>query len=148
MSVGNFNIGVQFSIGRLVFDCNASFLALLNKNGKVYRHFEKGLTKNTVNEYGELVESITLGDPKGKFITAVQCRVVKIDLNLHRTFTKIQGRTFLDELRMHCCPEVPIKTDDEVRIGTEIYQVMRVDFIYTKQRLHHLELSIRRLDLT
>lgn len=135
----------QFSIlGLSRFPCDSVFLALLNLKGDLKRPFDSNEGVKKVNEFGEVI----LTYPTAPVIVSnLSMRVDPIRQRGETGFKiKAQGGEVFATFRVFLCGEVDIRENDTISIGTREYQVLLVDDLFDKDKLHHKECLCRRTD--
>lgn len=136
----------QFSINNIIeTPCDPIFLNLLPQKIIIKRPFDidEGIKK--VNEFGEVVLTFDVIQVIGIDIPA---RIDPISQRGKTGFIiQIQGGEVFATFKVFLCPEIDVRENDVISIGTREYQVLLVEDLYGALQLHHKELLCRRIDL-
>ena len=135
----------QFTVNLISeFPCDGVFLNLLTQTCTIKRPYDKDNGVRKTNEFGEVVMTYTESQIIGIDIP------LRIDAISQRGKTgfnvEMQGGEVYATFQMFMCPDVDIKENDSIFIGTREYQVILVDELYGSNAVHHLELLARRID--
>jgi hypothetical protein len=136
----------QFNIQAIVRSpCDANFEALLNQVAVQKRPYDRNESVKVVNDYGEVL----LSYPAAPIINSAL--KIRVDRERNRTAdglrVETQGGIVTADYRGFVCPGSDIQENDELFIGTRHYKVLVVDELFEREKLHHLELRLARLDL-
>ena len=136
----------QFSINNIIeTPCDPIFLNLLPQKIIIKRPFDidEGIKK--VNEFGEVVLTFDVIQVIG---TDIPARIDPISQRGKTGFIiQIQGGEVFATFKVFLCPEIDVRENDVISIGTREYQVLLVEDLYGALQLHHKELLCRRIDL-
>jgi len=144
MADGIKKLYAQFNIQAIVnYPCDANFEALLNQLAVVKRPYRSEVGVRKVNMYGEVV--MTYAD------APVINSELKIRIDPERRTSEgfrveFQGGSVVADYLAFTCPGEDIKANDTIEIGTRKYQVLLVDELFDRDKLHHLQIRIRRID--
>lgn len=136
----------QFNIQAIVRDpCDARFEALLNQVAIQKRPWDSQEGVKIVNSFGEVL----LSYPTAPIINSAL--KIRVDRERNRTAeglrVEVQGALVTADYRGFICPGSDIMENDELFIGPRHYKVLVVDELFEREKLHHFELRICRLDL-
>ena len=136
----------QFNIQAIVRDpCDANFEALLNQVAIQKRPYDSQEATKNVNQWGEVIMSY----PTAPVINSAL--KIRVDRERNRTAeglrVETQGGVVTADYRGFVCPGENVQENDELFIGTRHYKVLVVDELFEREKLHHFELRICRLDL-
>lgn len=135
----------QFNIQAIVRSpCDASFEALLNQTAIQKRPWDSDEAVKNVNSYGEVI----LTYPTAPVInTSLKIRIdPKSRTGYEGIIVQTQGGEVLADYLAFCCPGEDIRENDELFIGTRHYKVLLVDELFDREKLHHFEIRLTRLD--
>lgn len=134
----------QFSIQTIVSaPCDSKFEALLNQTVILKRAYRSEVGVRKVNTYGEVV--MVYAD------APVINSELKIRIDPERRTSEgfrveFQGGVVIADYLAFTCPGEDIRENDTVEIGTRKYQVLLVDELFGRSKLHHLQIRMRRID--
>jgi len=136
----------QFNIQAIVRSpCDANFEALLNQVAIQKRPWDSDESVRVVNTYGEVL----LAYPTAPIINIAL--KIRVDRERNRTAeglrVETRGGVVTADYRGFVCPGENIMENDELFIGTRHYKVLVVDELFEREKLHHCELRLTRLDL-
>jgi hypothetical protein len=136
----------QFNIQAIVRDpCDANFEALLNQVAVQKRPYDSNEGVRVVNDYGEVL----LSYPTAPIINS--SLKIRVDRERNRTAeglrVETQGGVVTADYRGFVCAGSDVCENDELFIGVRHYKVLVVDELFEREKLHHLELRLSRLDL-
>jgi len=134
----------QFNIQAIVKSpCNANFEALLNQIVILKRPWDSQTGIRKVNTYGEVVmvyEDAPIINPTLK---------IRIDPDRRTSEgfrVEFQGGLVTADYTAFTCPGEDIRENDVAEIGTRKYQILLVDELFDRDKLHHLQIRMRRID--
>jgi hypothetical protein len=136
----------QFNLQAIVRDpCDVRFEALLNQVAIQKRPYDSQESVKNVNIYGEVI----LTYPTAPIINSTL--KIRVDRERNRTAEGLrvdtQGGVVTADYRGFVLPGEDVRENDELFIGTRHYKVLVVDELFEREKLHHLEIRICRLDL-
>ena len=136
----------QFNIQAIVRSpCDANFEALLNQVAIQKRSYDSQEGVKVVNDYGEVL----LSYPTAPIINS--SLKIRIDPEKNRTADglkiEFQGSVVTSDYRAFVCGGKDVRENDELFIGTRHYKVLVVDDLFEREKLHHFEVRLCRLDL-
>lgn len=139
------NLYSQFNIPAIVRSpCDARFEALLNQTGVLKRPYDSQVGVRNVNEYGEVVMTY----PTAPVITSDL--KIRVDPDRRRGSegfkVEFQGGVVIADYLSYVCPGIDVRANDTLEIGTRKYQVLIVDELFERAKLHHLQIRMRRVD--
>jgi len=135
----------QFNIQAIVrWPCDSSFEALLNQVAIQKRPWDSQEAVKNVNEWGEVIMTY----PTAPVINSNL--KIRIDPERRRTaegfVIQTQGGEVIADYMAFCCPGEDVRANDELFIGTRSYKVLLVDELFDREKLHHLEIRMTRID--
>lgn len=145
MADGSKKLFSQFTVQSIVQSpCDSNYSALLNQTAILKRPYDTDEGVKKVNEYGEVV----LTYPTAPTVeTALKVRVDPIRQRGELGYTiKTQGGEVYATYKIFVCPEVDIRENDSVFLGSREFQVLLVDELFGRSSLHHKECFCRRVD--
>ena len=126
--------------------CDVNFESLLPQRGTVTRSHDAGEGVKTRNDWGEVISTYS------------EDQIVSTNVPIRIEFLRQRGEvgysvetkggTVFSTHRIFMCPEVNIRENDKVTVGTRKYQVQLVEEYYDFDDLHHFELFARRIDFS
>lgn len=135
----------QFTVQAIVQSpCDSGYNALLNQTVILKRPHDTDEAVKKVNEYGEIV----LTYPTAPVIeTALKVRIDPIKQGSESGYVvKTQGGEVYATFKVFVCPDIDIRENDIITLGTREYQVLLVDDLFSRSTLHHRECLCRRTD--
>lgn len=137
----------QFSITHIVqVPCDSVFLNLLPQTCTIKRPYDVYEGVKNVNEYGEVVMTYPVAQTIG---TDIPVRIAPLRQRGELGFkVRTQGGQVFATYRLFMCPEIDIRENDSIIVGTREYQVLLIDELYNSTVHHHKEVLCRRLDFT
>jgi hypothetical protein len=141
----NKKIYTQFNIQAIVRDpCDANFEALLNQTCIQKRPYDSQEGVKIVNSFGEVL----LSYPTAPVINSAL--KIRVDRERNRTAegfqVATQGGLVTADYRGFICAGEDLRENDTLEIGTRKYQVLVVDELFERSKLHHLEARLCRID--
>ena len=141
----NKKLYTQFNIQAIVRDpCDANFEALLNQTCIQKRPYDSQEGVKIVNSWGEVLISY----PTAPIINSAL--KIRIDPERNRSAdgfkVEAQGGVLTADYRGFLCPGSDIRENDTLEIGTRKYQVLLVDELFERSKLHHFEVRLCRID--
>jgi len=138
-------IYTQFNIQAIVRDpCDANFEALLNQLAIQKRSYSSEEAVKKVNEWGEVIMTY----PTAPIINSAL--KIRIDPERNRSAdgfkVEAQGGILTADYRGFICAGEDVRENDTLEIGTRKYQVLLVDELFERSKLHHLEARLARID--
>ena len=135
----------QFAINDIVdSSCDGIFLNLLPQVCIIKRPYDATEGIKKTNDYGEVVMTYSTAQIVG---TDIPTRVEAISQRGKTGFgIEIQGGEVRATYRFFMCPNIDIKDNDTVCVGSREYQVLLVSRFYDADSVHHQELLCRRID--
>lgn len=135
----------QFAINNIIeTPCDAIYENLLTQKVEITRPYDINEGIKKTNEFGEVVLTFPIAQVIG---TDIPARIDPIRQRGELGFKiRIQGGEVFATFRIFLCPEVDVRENDSMFIGTREYQVLLVDEFYASENLHHKELLCRRVD--
>jgi len=135
----------QFAINNIVeTPCDAIYKGLLCHSITIKRPYDiyEGIKKT--NSYGEVVLTYPIAQVIG---TDIPARLDPISQRGKTGFVvQTQGGEVFATYEIFLCPEVDIRENDTVTVGTREYQVLLVSDYYGATTLHHKQVLTRRVD--
>lgn len=134
----------QFNIQAIVnAPCDVRFEALLNQIAVLKRPYRSDVGVRNVNSYGEVV--MTYAD--APVITSeLKIRVDPLGKTNEGFRVEFQGGVVIADYLGFACPGEDVIENDTIEIGTRKYQVLLVDELFDSDKLHHLQIRLRRVD--
>ena len=135
----------QFNIQAIVKSpCDAKFEALLNQTAVLKRPWDRQEGVRVVNTYGEVVMTY----PTAPVITSsLKIRVDPDRRGGSEGFkVEFQGGVVIADYLAYTCPGISVRANDTLEIGIRKYQILLVDELFEKEKLHHLQIRMRRVD--
>lgn len=147
MAYGTKKLYSQFNIQAIVrYPCDSNFEALLNQTAILKRPYDSDEAVKRVNEWGEVIMTY----PTAPVINA--SLKIRVDTQRRRTAEgfeiRTQGGVVIADYLAFCCPGTDIRENDEIFIGTRHYKVLLVDELFDRDKLHHKEIRLTRIDKT
>lgn len=135
----------QFAINDIIdVPCDGIFLNLLPQVCTITRPYDANDGTKRTNEYGEVVMIHENVQVVG---TDIKTRVENISQRGKTGLgIEVQGGEIRATYRFFFCPEIDVKENDVIVVGSRKYQVILVSRFYDANSLHHLELLCRRTD--
>ena len=137
----------QFNIQAIVrYPCDANFEALLNQVAIQKRPWDSDESVRLVNEWGEVV----LSYPTAPIINSSLKIRVDPDKGTRTSAgfkVETQGGVVTADYLGFVCAGEDVRENDEIFIGTRHYKVLLVDELFERNKLHHLQICLARLDL-
>ena len=135
----------QFAINTIVeTPCDPVFQNLLPQKVTIKRPYDVTEGVKKTNEFGEVV----LTFPNSQIIgTDISVRIDAISQRGKTGFNiQIQGGEVFATFQIFICPQIDVKENDSIFLGTREYQVLLVDDLFGASTVHHKELLCRRVD--
>jgi len=135
----------QFTVNPIIdVPCDSVFLALLPQTVIIKRPYDATEGVKKTNEFGEVI----LTYPNAQVIgTDIPVRIDPIrqrgEMGLK---IRIQGGEVFATFRAFFCPEIDIRENDSIFIGSREYQAILVDELFGQSKMHHREVFCRRID--
>ena len=135
----------QFAINQIIeTPCDSIYLALLPQLITIKRPYDIDEGVKNVNEFGEVVLTYEVAQVIG---TNIPARIDPIRQRGELGFkVRIQGGEVFATFKIFICPEIDVRENDTITVGTREYQVLLVDPLYGAITLHHKEVLCRRVD--
>jgi hypothetical protein len=135
----------QFTVQAIVKSpCDANFEALLNQIAILKRPWDSDEAVKKVNEYGEVI----LTYPTAPVVNSS----LKIRVDPRRRggadgfIVQAQGGEVISDYLAFTCPGEDVRPNDTIVIGTREYLVLLVDELFDRDKLHHLQIYMTRVD--
>lgn len=135
----------EFTINNVIqVPCDSVFDNLLPQVGTIKRPYDATEGVKKTNEYGEVV----LTYPNAQVVgTDIKMRLDPIrQRGQTGVVVRIEGVEVLSTYRIFMCPNVDVRDNDSIFVGSREYQVLIVDRFYATSKVHHFELLCRRID--
>ena len=134
----------QFTVQAIVRDpCDTNFRALLNQIAILKRPWDSDEAVKKVNEYGEII----LTYPTAPIInSALEIRIDPESRSNEGFRVEIRGGVVVDDYKGFVCVGEDVRPNDEIFIGTRAYKVLLVNELFDRDKLHHFELRLARID--
>jgi len=135
----------QLAINNIIeTPCDPIYLNLLPQLVILKRPYDIDEGVKKVNEFGEVVLTHDVAQVIG---TDIPARIDPIKQRGELGFkVRIQGGEVFATFKIFLCPEIDIRENDTITLGTREYQVLLVDELYGASTLHHKEVLTRRVD--
>ena len=134
----------QFNIQAIVRDpCDANFNALLNQTAILKRPYDAQEGVRVVNSWGEVIMSY----PTAPVIsTSLKIRIDSERRTNEGFKVEVQGGVVTADYKGFVCPGSDVRENDAIELGTRKYQILLVDELFERSKLHHKELRLARVD--
>ena len=134
----------QFNIQAIVRSpCDVNFKALLNQTAVLKRPYDSGVGVRKVNDFGEVV-MIYADAPV--INPALKIRIDPSRRANEGFKVEFQGGLVTADYLAFTCPGEAIVENDTIEIGTRKYQILLVDELFEREKLHHFQIRMRRVD--
>lgn len=135
----------QFAINNIIeTPCDSVFLNLLSQKVLIKRPYDINEGVKRVNEFGEVVLTYDITQIVGIDIPA---RIDPISQRGKTGFVvQIQGGEVFATFKIFMCPQVDVRENDTITLGTREYQILLVEELYGASKVHHKEILTRRID--
>ncbi len=135
----------QFTINDVIqVPCDSVFEALLPQVGLIKRPYDATEGVKKTNEFGEVV----LTYPNAQVVgTDIKMRLDPIrQRGQTGVVVRVEGVEVLSTFMVFMCPNVDVRENDTISLSSREYQVLIVDRLYARSKVHHFELLTRRID--
>lgn len=135
----------QFAINNIIeTPCDPIYENLLTQMVVIKRPYDINEGIKKVNEFGEVVLTHDVIQVIG---TDILARIDPISQRGKTGFiVQTQGGEVFATFKMFMCPEVDVRENDTITVGTREYEVLLVEDLYGASTVHHKEVLVRRID--